>query len=271
MGNITPFLKWAGGKRWLVKTCPSLFKCTFNRYLEPFLGSAAIFFHIKPNISILSDTCRDLSLTYLCIKNNWKKVYNFLLLHQINHSKDHYYFMRRTIPSSSYERAARFIYLNRTCWNGLYRVNRSGEFNVPIGTKSSVIFENDNFEAISSQLQKTKIYSVDFEKIINSAQNNDLIFSDPPYTVKHINNGFVKYNEKLFSWDDQLRLSKALFGAAERGAKIILTNASHPSILALYEHSFDIQVIDRPSVISGKSSGRGIFREAIITYGLKHT
>src|SRR5699024_9439870 len=114
-------------------------------------------------------------------------------------------------------RAARFIYLNRTCWNGLYRVNKQGKFNVPIGTKVNVRLESDNFMLTSDILKKVDLLISDFENIVDGALEDDFVFADPPYTVAHNNNGFIKYNEKLFSWSDQVRLRDAIIRARERG------------------------------------------------------
>jgi DNA adenine methylase len=264
--NVEPFLKWAGGKRWLTKAFPSLFNIEFGRYIEPFLGSGAVFFHVLPQKAILSDVCKELILTYKCIREDWEKVVINLLKHSKNHNINYYYNTREKKCSCPYEEAAKFIYMNRTCWNGLYRVNKKGDFNVPIGSKDRVMLGSDNFQLISECLKCVELYNTDFEEIINASRNDDLIFIDPPYTTKHSNNGFIKYNEKLFSWNDQVRLYKSIRRAAKRGSKIILTNSCHSSITNLYESDFKIKIVERDSVIAGKSSARGKFKEAIITH-----
>ncbi len=165
---------------------------------------------------------------------------------------------------SNFAKAAKFIYLNRTCWNGLYRVNSKGFFNVPIGTKTNVILESDNFEKISFCLKNVKLIANDFSKVVNSAGKGDLVFADPPYTVKHNHNGFIKYNESLFSWDDQLRLKDSLAGAIQKGAKVIITNAYHPSIKALYKGMGEQIKIIRPSRIAASAVARGQFEELVI-------
>lgn len=261
---IKPFLKWAGGKRWFVEQYANLLQIEYNRYIEPFLGSGAVFFHLMPKTAILSDSNKELINTYKAIKKNWPLVYRYLKEHHKRHSKKYFYTLRKSTTRSVESAAARFIYLNRTCWNGLYRVNRSGAFNVPIGTRTSVIFENDDFEQISEYLKNAKLYSCDFEKIIDMAGKNDLVFVDPPYTVSHNNNSFIKYNEKLFSWNDQERLCKALERAKTRGVKIIGTNACHEKIKNLYKNSFILKTVARNSLISGKKDARGTFEELII-------
>ncbi|WP_261503540.1 DNA adenine methylase, partial [Burkholderia multivorans] len=160
---------------------------------------------------------------------------------------------------------ARFIYLNRTCWNGLYRVNKNGQFNVPIGTKSNVLLDTDDWPTVSAALRQAKLLVSDFEPIIDQAKRNDIVFADPPYTVKHNNNGFVKYNENIFAWQDQIRLRDALLRAKKRGAHIFCTNADHISIREIYEDHFTVTSVARGSVISGKADSRGKTSELLIT------
>lgn len=263
---VTPFLKWAGGKRWLVACRPELFPKKFNNYYEPFVGSGAVFFYLSPKKSIISDANKELIDTYKVLRDDWPSVLRELNRHHKNHSEDYYYEVRSSMQCLPYKSAARFIYLNRTCWNGLYRVNLKGEFNVPIGTKTNVVLDTDNFEAVSRVLKRTLIKNEDFEAIIDKSKNNDLLFVDPPYTVKHKFNGFVKYNEKLFSWDDQVRLSDAIKRAASRGVKVILTNADHESVIDLYDCSFfNVSRISRQSVIASEGSRRGECTELIVT------
>ena len=219
--EIKPFLKWAGGKRWLVVQHLSIFPSQFDRYIEPFLGSGAVFFHLRPQNAILSDINKELIETYTAIQEDWESVFCELKKHHRNHCKEYYYRIRSSNPKTPYTRSARFIYLNRTCWNGLYRVNLKGEFNVPIGTKQAVILEKDDFFEVSKILQHAEIKCDDFETVIDEAGKGDLLFVDPPYTVKHSDNGFIKYNEDLFHWDDQVRLSMCLCRAKERGADIM--------------------------------------------------
>jgi DNA adenine methylase len=262
--RIEPFLKWAGGKRWFVQKYSEILPKKFKTYIEPFLGSGAVFFYLQPQQSILSDTNEELISTYLAIKNDWKVVYKNLRLHHFKHSNDYYYKIRSSKPRSDFANAARLIYLNRTCWNGLYRVNLNGEFNVPKGTKNDVLLRSDNFELYSKLLSKSKIVVSDFEKIIENAEKGDLIFADPPYTVKHGNNGFIKYNESLFAWQDQIRLYESLKAAHERGVKFLLTNAKHESVIDLYKNRFALITLSRSSIIAAKKSHRGKIKELVI-------
>lgn len=262
--SVTPILKWAGGKRWLVESHPEIFSLNYNRLIEPFMGSGAVFFKLAPDSSIISDSNQELISTYEAIRNDWLSVETALKRHHSRHSKAYYYKMRDTKPRTPHGRAARFIYLNRTCWNGLYRVNLQGKFNVPIGTKTNVLLETDNFKKVSELLEKAELDCCDFEKTIDKAQKGDLLFVDPPYTVKHNQNGFIKYNESLFSWEDQVRLKEAIIRAKNRSARIILTNAHHESIIELYKGIGTQSPLTRSSVISGIAKHRGAYEELLV-------
>ena len=262
--NQIPFLKWAGGKRWLVEHHAGIFPPCSGKYIEPFLGAGSVFFHLCPKHASLSDSNRELIDTYRAVRNNWRLVLKHLKKHEANHSDAYYYHLRSTSPKALTTKAARFIYLNRTCFNGIYRVNLQGKFNVPRGTRNSVLFETDDFEALSGVLQNVELRVCDFEEMIDQAESGDLVFADPPYTVRHNKNAFVKYNEKLFSWDDQIRLANSLIKAAGRGVKIIATNAYHPCVLDLYRGFFDLKPIYRKSHISANKKYRGNFEELLI-------
>lgn len=262
--NVTPFLKWAGGKRWLVDKHPYLLDGKFTRFIEPFVGGGAVFFSLQPQASILCDKNERLIEVYSAIKSNWERVEDLLIDHQNKHSPEYYYEIRSKGYRTPETRAAQLIYLNRTCWNGLYRVNRQGEFNVPVGSKQTVILQTDNFEGVASVLKRAELICGDFDLAMSEAGKNDFVFVDPPYTVKHNYNGFVKYNENIFSWDDQLRLRDAVKAAVSRGAKVLVTNACHESIKRIYADIGEMQTIDRASVIAGKASARGRYEEVII-------
>lgn len=265
---ITPFLKWAGGKRWFVERHLETLPRFSGRYIEPFLGSAAVFFALRPKKAILADSNAELIQTYRAIRADPDAVKKGLQVHAERHSKKHYYATRDQSLKNRFTRAARFIYLNRTCWNGLYRVNSDGEFNVPKGTKSQVILPSDNFGGIALALKNAVLRVSDFRKTIALATEGDLVFADPPYTVHRNQNGFIKYNKRLFSWDDQIALRDSLEQAQTRGAIVISTNASHISIRGLYK-DFSIKALNRASVISSDSSFRGTYKELLITANIK--
>lgn len=262
--SVTPFLKWAGGKRWLVERYSSFLDVEYERFIEPFLGSGAVFFKLLPNKAILCDKNEKLIETYAAIRDDWKLVERYLREHHSRHSKEYYYSLRAKTLKSPASRAARFVYLNRTCWNGLYRVNLAGQFNVPIGTKNNAILPTDDFESVATSLKSVELLAGDFELAISKAGKGDFVFVDPPYTVKHNFNGFVKYNESFFSWEDQLRLRDAVSSASARGAKIIVTNACHESIKEIYEGVGDIVTLSRSSVIAASSRNRGSYEEVVI-------
>lgn len=260
-----PFLKWAGGKRWLASSYSDLLPTSYNRYYEAFLGGGAVFFSMQPKLATLSDINEELIECYSVLRDDWQNVVERLHYHQLHHSKDHYYIVRNSKPRSLTNRAARFIYLNRTCWNGLYRVNLKGEFNVPVGTKTNVLMESDNFEDLSALLRNAELLVADFENVIDKASDGDFIFADPPYTVRHNHNGFVKYNEKIFRWEDQIRLRDCLVRAKKRGCLVLLTNANHPSVIELYENDFQLFSLSRSSVIAADSNNRGLYEELVAT------
>ena len=166
--NIEPFLKWAGGKRWLLKRNEALVPINYKTYLEPFLGGASVFLSLQTSDFVLADLNSDLIDCYQAIRDDHKKVEKHLAHHQNMHSDEYYYHIRASRSLDKYVEAARFIYLNRTCFNGLYRVNLKGKFNVPRGTKNKVLMETDNFPALSNRLKKGTIISQDFEKTLAS-------------------------------------------------------------------------------------------------------
>lgn len=262
---VSPLLKWAGGKRWLVIADHLPVPISYKRYVEPFLGSGAVFFHLEPEVSVLSDLNSDLINLYKVVRDNPRDFAQMMRAHHNMHTREYYYEVRSKSYETPEEAAARFLYLNRTCWNGLYRVNKRGQFNVPIGTKQSVVMSNDDFYAVSSALKHAELRNEDFESVIDETQRGDFLFVDPPYTVQHNFNGFLKYNEHIFSWQDQVRLSQSLHRAANRGVYIALTNADHESVRNLYEDKFQYKSLIRQSVLAGNSLRRGRTTEAIFT------
>lgn len=242
----------------------SLFPTSFDTYFEPFLGSGASYFHLRPSRAVLSDANADLINAYQVLKSHWKQVADKLNIHHQKHCKEHYYDIRSQAFEDPVDKAAQFIYLNRTCWNGLYRVNLKGKFNVPIGTKTNVVLDTDDFEKISRLLQTATVKNEDFQNVVGLAGKDDFVFVDPPYTVKHNLNGFVKYNENLFSWDDQVRLRDCVRGAIKRGAKVLLTNADHEDVRGLYSGMGTMMSLNRLSVISGTNSARGKYSELVV-------
>ena len=187
--------------------------------------------------------------------------------HHMHHNDEYYYTVRATHYANPVEQAARLLYLNRTCYNGLYRVNHKGEFNVPIGTKSNCIYDIDVFEKYALALKKMEITTDDFAVTIQKATAGDLIFADPPYaSAQKKNNSFLKYNDKLFTWDDQVRLHKELVASKKRGATVILTNADNLEIQNMYVSSdFYVKEVIRTSNVAGVTEKRTAVSELLIT------
>lgn len=258
-------LKWAGGKRWLVRSNDFVIPKKIGSYYEPFLGGGSVFFYLQPDFGVVSDKNPELINFYETVRDYPLKLKGNIERHQALHSNDHYYKTRALEPQCMIERAARFLYLNRTCWNGLYRVNRKGQFNVPIGTKQKVAFESDDYEGVSNVLKQIELRCSDFENVIDEASENDFVFVDPPYTVKHNLNGFVKYNDEMFSWQDQERLLRSVERAANRGCLVTVTNADHESVKSLYKNA-NYKQISRASIIAGPKQNRVSITEAIFTY-----
>jgi DNA adenine methylase len=261
--TIEPFLRWAGGKRWFVNKYSHLIESFEGKYIEPFLGSGAVYFNLLPPRATLADINEELISTYIEIRDSAELVE--VALAKLKDSGLDYYKIRSWKPTESYNIAARFIYLNRTCWNGLWRVNQKGEFNVPKGTKCIYNYPPDDFTSISSVLKNVKLKAWSFKKTIGTARAGDFIFADPPYTVRHNYNGFVKYNENIFSWDNQIELANSLKKAVDRGVKVMCTNANHSSIHELYPNThFDKAVVGRYSSISSTNKSRKAYQELII-------
>ena len=268
------FLKWAGGKNWFVKHQNHRLPAQYNRYIDPFLGGGSVFFYMEPNEAILSDVNSELISTYLAIQQDWERLDRKLREHSRNHIRtaddSYYYGVRDQNPRTLTNIAARMIYLNRTCFNGIYRVNRKGKFNVPRGSKDTVLTGQEEFEQRSVLLQNADIRCCDFEETINEAQENDFLFCDPPYAIQE-EQSFVGYTQDLFDWDDQIRLANALERARQRNVNIFMTNVNHPSVRALYEdrEGFLLDEVSRYSSISGKSDGRKQYSELIVSANIQ--
>ncbi len=260
---MRPFLRWAGGKRWLT-SMGRISMPKSSRYVEPFLGGGAVFFDIQPQRALLSDLNPYLINAYEAVRDNPIYVYQQLTKLFSQHSKDLYYEVRSEPMEISRDGAVRFIYLNRCCFNGLFRVSLSGKFNVPIGTKAFELKSEEEFVQWSEALHKARIEQGDFERIIDACGAGDFLFLDPPYTVNHNSNGFIEYNEKIFSWDDQVRLVRALERSCMRGVKFVLTNADHEAVRDLYSQ-FDSEPIERGSEMSGKKDYRRQTTELFVT------
>jgi len=260
-----PLLKWPGGKRALLKHIYPLLPARYNRYYEPFLGGGALFFMLQPVAAILADKNAELMNCYLQVRDHPSDVIAYL--QSLHNSEQDYYIVRSSSPSSDIERAGRLIYLTTLSFNGIHRVNLAGTFNVPYGYKTHLqACDESKINAASRILFSTTLMCSDFEAAVEGAGAGDLVYLDPPYTVAHGNNGFIKYNAKIFSWDDQIRLASVARALDRQGCHVVISNADHPSIRDLYA-DFECRIISRASVIAAASEHRRGITECVFYNG----
>ena len=258
---LKPFLRWAGGKSWLVQRLRLLLPPIIGTYYEPFLGGGSLFFNLLPENAVLSDLNERLVETYEVLRDQPSDLAS--ILQNWSNSETTFYFIRnRDFPNKVY-RAAQFIYLNKTCWNGLYRVSRSGKFNVPFGYHGRQVFDARHLEDLSKALQPSHLIAGDFASAVSEAKAGDFIYFDPPYTTRHSKNGFLQYNKNLFSWEDQKRLGRVATELAQRGCHVVVSNASYEPILELYP-GFGHETVPRSSVLAAKPEYRQRITEFLI-------
>jgi DNA adenine methylase len=238
-----------------------LFPPNFENYYEPFLGSGAIFFAMRPQRAFLSDNNADLISTYIQVRDRPQAV--IAELRTLKNSAKHYYMVRSWVPKSESQKAARMIYLSTLSFNGIHRVNLKGAFNVPYGYKTHLSpCEPERIQRTSQDLTPAHITCQDFEIALAKAQKGDAIYLDPPYTTAHTDNGFLKYNSKIFTWEDQKRLAMLANNLAARGCSVVVSNADHASIRNLYKN-FDVLEIKRNSVIAASRDFRRTITECV--------
>ena len=271
-----PFLKWAGGKTTLieeiVKRVPPTE--TFTRYVEPFVGGGALFFWIRHELPYLACRIADrnplLTNTYVVVRDAVDELLSGLEVHAQKHSPEHYYEVRRSHPTDPVERAALFIYLNRTCYNGLWRVNRRGEFNVPLGKYTNPkILDEKNLRLVSRALRDVEILCVDFEEAVSDCGRNDLIYFDPPYQPLSATSRFTAYTSEGFGTEEQGRLARVFGNLRKKGAFVVLSNSDAEIVRYLYRGLSPRPTLDRvrvPRSINSKAKGRGAIDELLI-YG----
>jgi DNA adenine methylase len=260
---LPPLFRWPGGKRWLVQRLMELVPARTGGYFEPFFGGGAVFFALQPPRSFISDSNSGLMDAYSAIRDDHVRLSK--ILSAMKRDQAAYYRVRESAPTDRFEQAARFIYLTTLAFNGIHRVNRLGAFNVPYGGRTyDSLGSVETLAAYARALETADISSRDFEAAVASARHGDFVYLDPPYTVAHANNGFVKYNGKIFSWSDQERLAAVAGELSGRGCRVVVSNAHHPSIAALYP-SFLHLTADRTSAMAANSVRRGIVQEYILT------
>ena len=270
LAYLHPFLKWAGGKSQLIQQYLPYFPKKFSKYHEPFLGGGAIFFYLHNHQLtkqvFLSDINLELINTYTCIKENVEAVIKLLAEHQMQHNTPYYYEVRSRKLVTPFERAARLIYLNKTCFNGLYRENSKGEFNVPIGKyKNPKICNPDLLRSVSVALKSTQISVRPFEAVLDYATNTqDFVYFDPPYYPLSPTSNFTAYSRYSFNEDDQIRLRDIFVKLARRGVKVMLSNSDCPFIRKIYQE-FKIHEISASRAINSDANKRGKISEVIVT------
>ncbi|WP_448235560.1 DNA adenine methylase [Microbacterium paulum] len=259
-----PFISWAGSKRKLLDQITPHLPTSYDRYFEPFLGGGSLFLHLRPSTAFLNDACLPLVETWRAVKRNPSGVHREATRRPLE--KADYYIARAERGGGYLQRAGRFVYLNKGAFNGLYRVNLRGEFNVPWGApKSGFVCDLANLKEVSEVLNgaNATITHGDFADVLRHAGSGDLAFVDPPYVTSHNNNGFVAYNEKIFSWSDQERLAETARASVRRGATVLVTNAHHDSVTALYP-DFETVVIERASTLAASKEKRGRTSEVLM-------
>ena len=265
---MTPFLRWAGGKRWLAnKLSPVLHKILKENggiYYEPFLGAGAMFFELAPQKSILSDLNSNLIETYEAIRLDWFQVQQNMKQWSVN--RETYYKVRSLQPNESFERAARFIWLNRTCYGGLYRENKSGQFNVPYGGGSrtpEILYKKNLLEKAGDLLKKNvTILDSDFELVIEQANTGDVVYCDPTYS--NVKRGqFDRYGANIFSWSDQVRLARSAERAWSRGVTVVISNGHFDDLIPLYPKAYRIPQ-NKNKAIGNKSLNNNNGRECLM-------
>jgi DNA adenine methylase len=265
-----PVLRWAGGKSRLVHYILDYLPNGFHRYLEPMVGGGALFFWISPPNSILSDVNPELINFYEVLRDNGENLINALL--RLRASRQLYYRLRSARTRHPFERAVRFAYLNRLCWNGLYRVNRLGRFNVPIGDRlPSRLWHRTDLEQAAQALKATKLMSGDFAQALVLARSGDFVFLDPPYprgsgSVPDRCDplGFSRYSSSNFSAADHKRLSHTIQELSNRDVKVMLLLADDSRITRCYSNSLWKHTIFSKSLISCRGESRRQVRELIL-------
>lgn len=275
--GLPTFVKWAGGKQRVVAELKKFFPSDFNRYFEPFLGSGAVFFFISkslymPKKCFLSDINEDLINAFSIVRDKPDKLIDLLKLHKTRHTSDpkkYYYKVRDLIDISKLsetEAAARFIYLNRTCFNGLFRVNLDGKFNVPLGKYKNPGILNEKVIREASKLLKNAILkSGSYEKLLRYVRAEDFVYLDPPYHPISKTSNFTKYSTNCFNEEDQKKLAEMFKKLDGRGAHVMLCNSSHKFIKDLYsDYSKTTFKLKSPRAICCNGDGRGKISELVI-------
>lgn len=272
--KVNPVLKWAGGKTQLLPEINKRLPKQFNTYYEPFFGGGALLFSLLPSSAVINDLNSELMNVYKCIKHDTQflRLLKELDRHQSLHNKSYYYLIRDIDCSPyyknwrDYERAARTIYLNKTCFNGLYRVNKKGHFNTPIGTeKYKKLYDLDNITNMHEYLKNNnvKILCGSYSSAVKDAKAGDFVYFDPPYDYQD-GDGFTSYTTNGFTKENQVELFNLFKELSDKGVYVMLSNNNTDFIRDLYK-DYNIDVVYAKRAINHKGDGRGAVEEVIIT------
>jgi DNA adenine methylase len=270
-----PFLKWVGGKAGLLAQFDGFFPAKVARYFEPFVGGGAVFFHLRRRFprmkAFLRDNNPELVATYQAVRDHPAELMQQLddhLARFLADRKGHYYRVRNQHHlTNTVERAARMIFLNKTCFNGLWRVNARGEFNVPIGShKNPALYDRQNIEAASIALHDTNIAVQDFRATLRESGRGDFVYIDPPYHPVSPTANFTSYTKGAFGANEQQELAVHFAAAAQRGVQLMLSNSDVPFIHELY-HRFQIRIVQARRAINSDGAKRGAVNEVVVCAG----
>jgi DNA adenine methylase len=276
-----PFLKWAGGKNQLIQQYLPHFPESFQHYYEPFVGGGALFFYlqsqrstVQPQKSLLVDINIELVNVYRCVRDQVEELIERLEAHQDQHCPEHFYQVRSQLTTSddwfsqgnNLDKAARLIYLNKTCFNGLYRENSKGHFNVPIGSyKKPLIYDPATLRSDALALKSAQITEGYFDVVLEFARSSDdFVYFDPPYYPISPTSKFTAYNRYSFSEADQVRLRDVMVQLSDRGVKVMLSNSDCPFVRDLYQN-FQIHTIQASRNINCNAEKRGKITEVLVT------
>ena len=267
-----PIIKWAGGKSGLLAQFKEYFPENCNRYIEPFIGGAAVFLSLKENINaIINDSNPEIISLYQVVRDNPHELMRCLDNLVKDYSEDFYYELRKTEYECVIQRAARTIFLNKAGFNGLYRQNSKGGFNVPFGKrlKCPELYEANNFLEASEKLKHADLRNQDFEEILGESLAGDLIYCDPPYEPLNNTSSFNAYQANGFSQSEQIRLRDACVRAAEKGALVFVSNSTADFILDLYK-DFEVKRVSAKRAINSVGNRRGQIDEVLAIIGSRN-
>jgi len=267
VARASPFLKWAGGKVQLLPQMDPHFPKSYRTYIEPFLGGGGVFFHLKPRSAVLSDSNPDLINAFTIVRDQPKALIDALDRHAVRRAEPSYFYEVRELDPellSPVDRAARSIFLNKTCFNGLYRVNSKGKFNVPWGGyKNPTLYKRDNLFAANAILQKKRVVLGDYRQVCAWARRGDFVYLDPPYHPLSKTSRFTNYTKEQFGIQQQEELAATYRKLDKRGTMLMLSDSATQLTRSLYQ-DFRIQILRARRAINSRGTGRGSIDELLV-------